>query len=46
MITILVSALVGAAVGGGAVHYWYKTHPIKIGPNPDTGSGGQPGGPH
>ena len=45
--TIIIAGLIGAALGGGAVHYWHKTHPIKVGPNPDSGSGDQPppGGP-
>jgi len=42
--TIIIAAIVGAALGGGAVHIWHLKHPIKIGPNPNTGSGDQPGG--
>lgn len=42
--SIIIAAIVGAAIGGGAVHYWHIKHLISINPRPNTGSGDQPPG--
>ena len=45
MISMLISVLVGAAIGGGGVYVWHRKTILKVNPRPNTGSGGQPG-PH